>query len=119
MPEFRFFYFTPKYRETVSFYKDILKLSEMRSWDRGAGNRGTIFHSPNGIGLIEIEEGSEIPVIQGCLYIQVEDVDSWYELAVANNINITQPLMDTDYGHRSFRFMDPGGMSVGLFRYNE
>ena len=118
-PEFRFYYFTDKYAETVSFYKNILQLEVMRSWDRGAGEKGTIFYSPNGTGLIEIEEGTTSPVIQGALYIQVEDVDRWYEIAINNNVKIIQPLSDTSYGHRNFKFEDPGGLTVGLFKYVE
>src|SRR5437762_3907708 len=75
--EFRFCYSTSRYSETVSFYKDDLQLEEFRSWDRGSCQKGTIFKSPNGAGLIEIEEGTEILTIQGELYIEVEDVDAW------------------------------------------
>lgn len=77
--EFRFCYSTPRYTETVSFYKDTLELEEFRSWDRGDCQKGTIFKSTGGTGLIEIEEGPEAPIIQGELYIEVEDVDVWYE----------------------------------------
>lgn len=116
-PEFRFYYFTNRYQETVSFYKNILHLDVMRSWDRGAGNRGTIFHSFNGVGLIEIEEGEKLPVIQGALYIQITYVDKWYEIVTKNNIKVVQPLSDTTYGHRNFKFEDPSGMTIGLFNY--
>ncbi|MFT3909041.1 MAG: VOC family protein [Ferruginibacter sp.] len=119
LPEFRFYYFTDKYEETVSFYKNLLQLEVMRSWDRGPGEKGTIFYSPNGTGLIEIEEGTTSPVIQGALYIQVEDVDRWYGIAINNHVKIIQPLSDTSYGHRNFKFEDPGGLTVGLFKYNK
>src|SRR5215510_14177197 len=105
-PEFRFYYFTSRYAETVSFYKDILKLEIFRSWDRGFCEKGTIFKSPNGVGLIEIEEGTEIPTIQGALYIEVKDVDAWYEMAVNKKVNIIDPISNTSYGHRSFKFRD-------------
>ncbi len=62
--EFRFYYFTKRYVETVSFYRHILQLEEVHSWDRGYCEKGTIFRSPNGTGLIEIEEGEEIPTFQ-------------------------------------------------------
>ena len=117
-PEFRFYYFTNRYRETVDFYRNILQLEVMRSWDRVDGDKGTIFHSPNGTGLIEIEEGNESPVIQGALYIEVEDIDRWYEKVVAGNGKIIQPVSDTSYGHRNFKFEDPGGLTIGLFKYN-
>ena len=118
-PEFRFFYFTNRYRQTVSFYKNILQLEEFRSWDRGENNRGSIFRSPNGVGLIETEEGTGVPVIQGALYIEVDNVDEWYGIAVNNNVKIIQPLSDTSYGHRNFKFEDPGGLTIGLFKYKE
>jgi len=114
--EFRFYYFTNHYKETVSFYRDILQLEELRSWDRGELQKGTIFRSPNGIGFIEIEEGTDIPVLHGGLYIEVEDVDQWHEKLV-NKVNMIQPLMDTSYGHRSFKFEDPNGFTIGFFRY--
>src|SRR5882724_4842496 len=102
--EFRFCYSTPRYAETISFYKDTLQLEEFRSWDRGDCQKGTIFRSPNGTGLIEIEEGHETPIIQGELYIEVEDVDLWHEMVVNKKIKIIRPVTNTSYGHRSFKF---------------
>ncbi len=116
--EFRFCYYTSLYAETVSFYKNRLQLKELRSWDRGHCQKGTIFQSPNGTGLIEIEEGTIVPVLQGELYIEVEDVDSWYEKIVSENIGIIRPLSNTSYGHRSFKFADPSHLIIGLFKYN-
>ena len=115
--EFRFGYSTPLYAETVSFYKTRLQLKELRSWDRGPYNRGTIFQSPNGSGLIEIEEGTIVPVLQGELYIEVEDVDHWYEKIMKEKIRIASPISDTSYGHRNFKFADPNNLIIGFFRY--
>ena len=117
-PEFRFFYFTDKYEETVNFYRNKLQLVELRSWDRGENDKGAIFHSPNGTGYIEIEEGREAPVLQGSLYVEVEEVDRWYEFVLSKGIKIIQPLTDMSYGHRSFKFEDPNKLRIGLFRYN-
>ena len=117
LPEFRYYYFTKRYEETVSFYKDRLGLEVMRSWDRGELDRGTIFWSPNRTGLIEIEEGSEAPVLGGALYIEVDDVDDWYKKLADKEIKIIQPLSDMSYGHRSFKFEDPNKLVIGLFKY--
>ncbi len=116
-PEFRFCYSTPLYAETVSFYKDRLQLEELRSWDRGDNQRGTIFISPNGAGLIEIEEGNETPATGGELYIEVGDVDRWYEMAISKKITIVRPITNTTYGHRSFKFEDPNKLIIGIFKY--
>jgi len=115
-PEFRFYYFTNRYTETISFYKNILELEEVSSWDRGDCDKGTIFRSHNGTGLIEIEEGTESPILQGGLYIEVEDVDSWYGKVIAKQIKIIQTIQDTSYGHRSFKFADPNNLVIGLFK---
>ncbi len=117
LPEFRFYYFTSRYTETVSFYRDTLQLEVFRSWDRGNCEKGTIFRSPNGNGLIEIEEGVEIPIIQGVIYIEVEDVDFWYEMIVKKKVNIVEAISNTSYGHRSFKFEDPNNLIIGLFKY--
>jgi predicted enzyme related to lactoylglutathione lyase len=115
--EFRYSYYTSLYAETVSFYKNVLQWEELRSWNRGDGNKGTIFKSPNETGLIEIEEGTIKPTLHGELYIEVEDVDRWYEMIVKKNISIVKPLSDTSYGHRNFKFADPNKLVIGLFRY--
>lgn len=117
LPEFRFYYFTRLYSETVSFYKDLLQWEVFRTWDRSEEDKGTIFRSPNNTGLIEVLKGPGLPVIQGSIYIQVEDVDAWYEKIVQNNIELIQPLTDTYYGHRSFKFADPNKLVIGMFRY--
>jgi predicted enzyme related to lactoylglutathione lyase len=117
-PEFRFYYFTNRYASTVAFYKNILQLKEVRSWNRGEGDKGTIFQSPNGTGWIEIEEGTAAPIIQGGLYIQVDDVDAWYE-KLNKTVKIIQPITNTSYGHRNFKFEDPNRLSIGLFKYLE
>ena len=92
-------------------------MEEVRSWDRGYCEKGTIFRSPNGTGLIEIEEGIESPILQGGLYIEVEDVDGWHEKAVAKGVKIIEPLGNTSYGHRSFKMEDPNKLIIGLFKY--
>lgn len=116
-PEFRFYYHTEDYEKTILFYKDLLSLEILNTWDRSDTDKGTIFHSPNGTGLIEIVKGNEKPLLGGALYIEVEDPDHWYEIVSEKGIKILQPLSDTYYGHRSFKFEDPNGMTIGLFRY--
>lgn len=115
--EFRFYYFTPAYDETVAFYRDVLRFPVYRSWDRPGGDRGTIFVTPNGHGLIEIESGSQRPVLSGGFYIEVADVDRWYDAVRAAGAAITKELGDTDYGHRNFKTVDPSGLEVTFFRY--
>ena len=114
LPEFRFYYFTNRYLETISFYKEFFEM--VKSWDNGPLQSGTVFRSPNGTGLIEIEEGEQAPVLGGGLYMEVDDVDVWYEKLQKKNVQIIQPLSRKSYGHYSVKFEDPNGLSIGLFR---
>lgn len=118
-PEFRFYFFTSKYDETVAFYRDVLKLTVERSWDRTEQERGTVFASPNGNGLIEVEQGTALPHIAGGFYIEVDDVDAWHARVTAAGADITKPLGVTSYGHRNFKIVDPSGIEIGFFQYAE
>ena len=115
--EFRFYYFTPLYDETVAFYRDILGLEIDRFWDRPNDDRGTVFRSPNGPGLIEIESGDIPPTIAGGFYIEVVDVDGWYDRLSQAGAPIRKELGDTSYGHRNFKTVDPNGVEIAFFRY--
>ncbi|MEI7037613.1 VOC family protein [Fulvimonas yonginensis] len=116
-PEFRFYFFTSRYAETVAFYRDALGLAIFRSWDRGPDARGTVFRSPNGVGLIEIEAGDTTPSIHGGFYIEVAQIDRWYGRVKAAGCPILKALGPTEYGHRNFRTADPNGVHVTLFEY--
>ncbi|MFN0030781.1 MAG: VOC family protein [Flavobacteriales bacterium] len=117
MSEFRFYYFTSKYRETVGYYHDVLKFELFRAWDRGEGERGSVFYAPNNHGLIEIEEGTAIPIIQGGLYVQVDDADKWYKKLSLAGAFIVEPIADKSYGHRNFKIKDPSGLQISFFHY--
>jgi len=116
-PEFRFYYFTPRYDETVRFYRDSLGFSVFRQWDRPDGDRGTIFHSPNGGGLIEVEAGETAPSILGGLYIEVSDIDLRYRRLRLSGVEIKKELGHTSYGHRNFKIVDPNGIEIAFFQY--
>lgn len=116
-PEFRFYYFTALYEQTVRFYRDLLGLEVYLTWDRGEQQRGTIFRSPNGHGLIEIEAGTTTPSILGGLYIEVADVDAWYARIGRAGAPIRKELEHTSYGHRNFKTVDPSGVEVSFFCY--
>ena len=115
--EFRFYYFTPRYDETVRFYRDVLEFSVFREWDRGGDDRGTIFRSPNGGGLIEVEAGHTPPHISGGFYIEVDDLETRYDRLKRSGANLCREIGLTSYGHRNFKLLDPNGIEVCFFRY--
>lgn len=114
--EFRYYYFTSRYDETVAFYRDVLGFAVYREWSR-PDDRGTIFRAPAGRGLIEIEAGTTLPASAGGLYIEVADVDDWHERLRGRGAPIHAPLRNTSYGHRSFKTVDPSGLEVAFFSY--
>lgn len=116
-PEFRFYYFTSRYEETVAFYRDALGLAVVRCWDRGETARGTVFRSPNGVGLIEVEKGDGVPDFRGGFYVEVPDIGLWYARVAAAGCPILRALGTTEYGHRNFRTADPNGVEVTFFEY--
>ncbi len=116
MHEFRFYYFTPLYDETVAFYRDVLGFELYRSWDRPDGDRGTIFRAPGGSGLTEIEAGSTVPTVQGGFYIEVDDVEAWRARVGDAGAPIVRELTLMSYGHRSFKTRDPSGIEVVVLR---
>ena len=115
--EFRFYYFTSLYDETVAFYRDTLGLEIFRSWDRSPADRGHIFRSPTGEGFIEIEAGDSVPSINGGFYIQSNDVEEVYRRVKSRGAPITKELGVTSYGHRNFKTVDPGGVEIAFFEY--
>jgi catechol 2,3-dioxygenase-like lactoylglutathione lyase family enzyme len=115
--EFRFYYFTPLYEQTVAFYRDILHFEIYHAWDRGVAERGTIFRSPNGAGFIEIEDGGLPPSISGGFYIEVADAKVWYEAARQRGAPILKELGVTSYGHLNFKTVDPNSVEVCFFEY--
>ncbi len=114
--EFRFYYFTPLYDQTVAFYRDALGFEIYSSWNRPDA-RGTIFRSPNGLGLIEIEAGDQTPSIAGGFYIEVADLDYWYERVRQSGAPVRKKLGNTSYGHRNFKTADPNGVEIGFFQH--
>jgi catechol 2,3-dioxygenase-like lactoylglutathione lyase family enzyme len=47
--EFRFVFYARDYENTVGFYRDGLGLPIVGGWDRGIGDRGTLFSAAGGI----------------------------------------------------------------------
>lgn len=122
MGQFRFCYFTPKYEETVAFYRDGLELELFESWNRNPDDRGSLFRASGGI--IEVVHRPTGPSThlwddrppQGAMMvIEVDDVDAEYRRVNGRKLPIVEPLKDQSWGHRSFCVREPNGLSVYIF----
>lgn len=100
----------------MAFYRDLLRFEIYRSWDRES-DRGTMFRSPDGAGLIGIEAGDPSSTASRRLYIEVNSVAQWYENVHRPGVPVLKELGATNYGHRNFQIADPNGVEVCFFEY--
>ena len=114
--KFRFAYFTDRYQETCSFYKDTLELKLEHSWNRSEHDKGSLFKA--GLGLIEVlqQPGEEDHRIKGLDYrppqgafmvIQVWEIDELFQKFKNKGVSFKEELKDQTWGHRSFAITDP------------
>lgn len=122
--QFRFAYFTPRYDETVAFYRDAIALPVIESWDRHADDRGTLFGA--GAGMIEVLARPASPGASDHLWdsrppqgafmvIEVERVDALHARVAGRGIALQQDLTDQPWGHRSFCVCEPNGLTLYFF----
>jgi catechol 2,3-dioxygenase-like lactoylglutathione lyase family enzyme len=120
--QFRFGYFTPKYEQTIAFYRDRLEFPIVEAWDRDPDDRGTLFSAA--AGMIEVlaaptgasEHLWDDRSPQGAfMVIEVEAVAAVYERAIAQGLPIQQALQDQTWGHRSFCLQEPNGLTLYFF----
>jgi catechol 2,3-dioxygenase-like lactoylglutathione lyase family enzyme len=120
--QFRFCYFTPKYEETVAFYRDGLELLLIESWDRHRDDRGSLFKAADGI--IEVivrpqgpsdHHWDDRPPQGASMVIEVDDVADLYRRSVGKKLPVVQPLKDQSWGHRSFCVREPNGLTIYFF----
>ena len=124
--QFRFAYFTPRYRETVSFYADRLGLPVLDSWDRSTDDKGTVFGAA--AGRIEVlnqpldaaasEHFFDDRSPQGAfMVVEVDEVDAFHSRLESNGAVVERSLQDQSWGHRSFVIREPNGLR--LYFYSE
>jgi catechol 2,3-dioxygenase-like lactoylglutathione lyase family enzyme len=121
--QFRFSYFTPEYETTVAFYRDILRLAVVESWDRNADDRGALFAAASG--MIEVlarpksGESSHLwddrPPQGAFMVIEVPDVEQVYRKLAARRVPIQQELTTQPWGHRGFCLREPNGLTLYVF----
>jgi len=121
--QFRFGYFTPKYEETVAFYREGLELPSIEAWDRTPDDRGTLFGAASGVIEVLAFPGSgqsdhlwdERPPQGAFMVIEVDQVEALYQSAVEKGLPIQHELKDQTWGHRSFCVREPNGLTLNFF----
>lgn len=121
--EFRFTYFTSDYESTVAFYRDGLAFPMVESWDRGGGDRGTLFAAASGrIEVLERPTTDDAEPLfdprppQGAfMVIEVADAEDAYRRAIGNGLPIQKELSRQSWGHHSFCVREPNGLTLYFF----
>ena len=119
MEKLRFLFTAKDYEATIAFYRDGMELPIEESWDRGIGDRGTLFIAASG--LVEVvdrnPENEYVPPRGAGVVIEVQDVDEWYRRVVRKRLPIVQELANQSWGHRNFIVKDPDGIEVHVFSF--
>ncbi len=114
-PLFRFIFWPHDYKKSVDFYEQGLGCAIISQWDKGPGRRGTVFNV--GAGDIEIlelgQEGKSVINPQGFeIYIEVPNVDEYYQVIKDKSIPILGEIADKPWGDRTFSINDPDGIKL-------
>jgi catechol 2,3-dioxygenase-like lactoylglutathione lyase family enzyme len=122
--QFRFAYFTPKYEETLTFYRDALELPVIEAWDHTPDDRGTLFSAASGVievlALPDAADRSDHlwdarPPQGAFMVIEADNVESLYQRAVERGLPIQDALKEQPWGHRGFCVRDPNGLTIYFF----
>ena len=114
--EFRFSFFTQKYKEAIKFYKDILKLPVVYSWNRGFNDSGYLFKAASGHMVVLQSATKQVePLMDAVLLIEVEDLDKQYGFCKKNGVEIVQEIQKREGGDRDFKVIDPNRIVLGFY----
>ncbi len=117
--EFRFSFFTQKFKETIEFYKDILQLPVVDHWNRGFNDSGYLFKAASGHMVVLQSATKQVePLMDAVLLIQVEDLDKQYDFCKENGVEIVQEIQKREWGDRDFKIMDPNRLVLGFYSNN-
>ena len=114
--EFRFSFFTQKYKESISFYKDILKLPVVNSWNRGFNDSGYLFKAASGHMVVLQSATKQVePLMDAVLLIEVEDLDKQYSFCKEQGVEIVQKIQRREWGDKDFKVVDPNRLILGFY----
>ena len=114
--EFRFSFFTQKYKESIVFYKDILKLPVVYSWNRGFNDSGYLFKAASGHMVVLQSATKQVePLMDAVLLIEVEDLDKQYNFCKEQGVEIVQEIQKREWGDKDFKIVDPNRLVLGFY----
>jgi methylmalonyl-CoA/ethylmalonyl-CoA epimerase len=112
------------YERSVKFYTEGLGLEPAAIWNNGEGHAlilnmgaGTleVFDEAQASTIDELEAGKRVSG-QVRFALQVPDLQSAMDRLLAHGATLVHPPVDTPWGDRNVRLMDPDGMQITLFQ---
>ena len=114
--EFRFSFYTQKYKESIAFYKDILKLPVVYNWNRGFNDSGYLFKAASGhIVVLQSATKQVEPLMDAVLLIEVDDLDKQYNFCKEQGVEIVQEIQKREWGDKDFKVVDPNRLVLGFY----
>lgn len=114
--EFRFSFYTQKYKESIAFYRDILKLPVVNSWNRGFNDSGYLFKAASCHMVVLQSATKQVePLMDAVLLIEVEDIDKQYDFCKEQGVEIVQEILKREWGDRDFKIVDPNRLVLGFY----
>lgn len=116
MAEFRVNFVAHDYDASVSFFRDVLGLEVLRSFEEGG--RGTILLAADGqIEVFATDSGRGDPGVTGvALAWEIDDADAEHARIVANGGSVQGKPTLQPWGHKSFVVDGPDGWSITLYQ---
>lgn len=115
---FQFVFEAEDYDRSVAFYRDVLQLPVVYSWDRGR-DRGTFFGAASGIVEVVSDTGGRWGPRKQGVSIEVDDAPALYGRIRDTGVPFALELTEEPWGTVEFAVLDPDGNAVTFFTPNE
>ena len=113
-----------RYEEALRFYRDVLGLPVVESWDHGRGRSGAILDA--GRATLELLSVAQTELVDGIeagghasgqvrLALEVEDSAATADALVAGGAERLGGPLETPWHHLNVRLQAPDGMQLTLF----
>lgn len=114
---FRVQIYTQDYESVCSFYQNILKLPVLIKRETDKDDRVIVYKAASGeIEVIYSPDNMEAPKSCGwTVQIQVDNIDSFYELILKSDYRVLREPQDQFWGHRNLKVLDPTGLELTFF----
>ncbi len=114
MTDFCIIFVAKNFDNSVHYYRDQLGFTVCHEWNKGPGNRGSVFRVGDGkIEILELKSGMEYKQPQNFeISMEVENVDDFYKKVQSNGLPIRGQLADKPWGQRAFSLSDPDDIKL-------